>query len=134
LPKEQIASKGYKTKGEFDMLRFDNCDFCKPEDENCDYCEKGPEKPQYEDINDPPTGKPPRLKKYLVVSRSYTGPRKSVEVEAFNKEEAKSKALEYDFITSVVSVTVVKSEPCNCKNTKSKFYQDHGCCEYCFYL
>lgn len=31
---------------------------------------------------------------------------------------------------------VVKYEnnPCGCKNTESEFYQDHGCCEYCYYI
>lgn len=47
---------------------------------------------------------------YLVVSNSYTGPRKSVEVTANNKEEARVKALEYSFITEVASVTRLKKE------------------------
>jgi hypothetical protein len=27
-----------------------------------------------------------------------------------------------------------EEKPCACDNEESKFYQDHGCCEYCFYL
>lgn len=23
---------------------------------------------------------------------------------------------------------------CGCDNEESKFYQDHGCCEYCYYV
>lgn len=48
------------------------------------------------------------MKKYLVVSKSYTGPRKSITVEAKNKTEARKAALEYSFITEIASVTVVK--------------------------
>lgn len=27
-----------------------------------------------------------------------------------------------------------KNPNCSCHNTKARFYQDHGCCEYCHFI
>ena len=51
----------------------------------------------------------------------------------FNDQQA-DEWLENHEIEEFKREEVMVEQLCDCDNTQTRFYQDHGCCEHCFYL